>query len=77
MAALRDRMAQTLDREALGLTHLRQQVRSLSPQSTLDRGYSVVRDEAGRVIQDPAKVKPKQKLNIRLAKGELEATAND
>jgi exodeoxyribonuclease VII large subunit len=75
VSALRDRLTQTLDREALGLAHLRQQVRSLSPQSTLDRGYSVVRDEAGHVIADASKVPAGTKLTVRLAKGELAVIA--
>jgi exodeoxyribonuclease VII large subunit len=75
IGAIRDRLAQQLDREELGLTHLRQQVRSLSPQSTLDRGYSVVRDSAGHVISDAAKVAAGTKLQVRLAKGELSVVA--
>ena len=71
IGAIRDRLAQHLDREELGLSHLRQQVRSLSPQSTLDRGYSVVRDSAGHVISDADKVASGTKLQVRLAKGEL------
>jgi exodeoxyribonuclease VII large subunit len=71
LGAIRDRLSQNLDREELGLSHLRQQVRSLSPQSTLDRGYSVVRDSAGHVISDAAKVAAGTKLQVRLAKGEL------
>ena len=51
-------------------------LRSLSPQATLDRGYSVVRDTDGRVIVDSSKVKSGTKLNIRLANGEIEATSN-
>lgn len=51
-------------------------LRSLSPQATLDRGYSVVRDADGRVIVDSSKVKSGTKLNIRLANGEIEATSN-
>jgi exodeoxyribonuclease VII large subunit len=52
-------------------------LRSLSPQGVLDRGYSVVRDPSGKVFSDAAEVKNGQKLRIRLAKGEFEATAND
>jgi exodeoxyribonuclease VII large subunit len=75
LSALRDRLNQTLERETLGLAHLRQQVRSLSPQSTLDRGYSVVRDESGHVITDSSKVSGGTKLKVRLAKGELAVIA--
>jgi exodeoxyribonuclease VII large subunit len=58
------------------IENLRNLVTSLSPQKTLDRGYSVVRDAAGHVIADGAKVKSGTKLNIRLAKGEIGATAD-
>ena len=72
---MRLRLDQLLSRESMQIGHLRQQVRSLSPQSTLDRGYSVVRDLAGHVISDSDKVKQGQQLKIRLAKGELGAVA--
>lgn len=72
---MRTRLDQVLSREAMQIGHLRQQVRSLSPQSTLDRGYSVVRDLDGHVVSDAAKVKKGQQLKVRLAKGELGAVA--
>ena len=53
-----------------------QVLRSLSPQGTLERGYSVVRDTDGHVLTDPAKVKAGTKLRVRLAGGELDATSN-
>jgi len=74
--SLRERFAVLLDRESLTLEHLKTQVRSLSPQQTLDRGYSVVRTPDGKLIIDEAKVKSGQKLSIRLAKGEIGATAD-
>lgn len=73
--AIRLRLDQLLVREALTLGHLRTQVRSLSPQSTLDRGYAVVRDMAGHVITDSNTVKTGQNLQVRLAKGELKVAA--
>jgi len=76
LAKIRAQLGNAIERENMGLGHLRAQLRSLSPQSTLDRGYSVIRDEEGRVVADAALIKVGQKLNIRLAKGELEATAN-
>jgi exodeoxyribonuclease VII large subunit len=72
---MRLRLDQLLSRESMQISHLRQQVRSLSPQSTLDRGYSVVRDLDGHVISDATKVKKGQQLKVRLAKGELGAVA--
>ena len=75
LGQMRSRLDQMLNREAMHIGHLRQQVRSLSPQSTLDRGYSVLRDLDGHVISDAAKVKKGQQLKVRLAKGELGAVA--
>lgn len=74
--ALRASIGLTLERAATDLSSKSQMLRSLSPQSTLDRGYSVVRDETGHVLGDATKVKAGQKLNIRLAKGEITATAD-
>ena len=72
---MRSKLDNILDREYLQIGHLKQQVKSLSPQSTLDRGYSVVRDLAGHVITDSKTVKTGQKLKVRLAKGELGTVA--
>jgi exodeoxyribonuclease VII large subunit len=73
---LRDRFAVLLDQGTLTLEHLKTQVRSLSPQQTLDRGYSVVRTPEGKVLADAKNVKSGQKLSIRLAKGDFGATAD-
>ena len=74
--AIRDSIERTLEREQAAQSISENVLRSLSPQSTLDRGYSVVRDAAGHVVADGSKVKTGTKLNIRLAKGEIEATSN-
>lgn len=66
-------IAAKLDREEAAISHLRAQVRTLSPQSTLDRGYAVVRDDAGHVVSDASKLKPGQKFAVRLARGEIRA----
>lgn len=63
-----------IERETVSIEHLRAQIKALSPQSTLDRGYAVVRDENGHVITSTAALKHGQKLAVRLAKGEIEAT---
>ena len=76
LTSLRAAVNLTLERATAELSSQTQVLRSLSPQSTLDRGYSVVRDETGHVIGDAAKVKAGQKLMIRLAKGEIDATAD-
>jgi exodeoxyribonuclease VII large subunit len=44
-----------------------------SPLTILQRGYSITRDAAGKIIRDAAQVSIGDQLSIRLAKGELGA----
>ncbi|WP_427019022.1 exodeoxyribonuclease VII large subunit [Pseudarthrobacter sp. P1] len=57
------------------VTHLRAQVRALSPQKTLDRGYAVVQLPDGAVVRDPAQAPDGTTLRVRVAAGEFAATA--
>ena len=66
----------TIDAERKELKAITAHLRSLSPQSTLDRGYSVVRDAKGEVIRDPKQLKSGDVLEIKVAKGETSATVN-
>ncbi|CAN2177488.1 XseA Exonuclease VII, large subunit [Candidatus Nanopelagicaceae bacterium] len=66
--------AATIDAEKKELKAITAHLRSLSPQSTLDRGYSVVRDAQGEVIRDPKQLKSGDLLAIKVAKGETSAT---
>ena len=56
------------------LKQIKARVRALSPQSTLDRGYSVVQLANGQIVTDPKKLKAGDELRLRLAKGESKAT---
>jgi exodeoxyribonuclease VII large subunit len=76
LGELRDDLDYKLDKQSVDLTNKKSLLRSLSPQSTLDRGYAVVRDADGQVITDPKKVKTGTLLKLRVAKGDLDATAN-
>ena len=58
-----------------GLKQIKARVRALSPQSTLDRGYSVVQLPDGQIVTDPKRLKAGDELRLRLAKGETKATA--
>jgi exodeoxyribonuclease VII large subunit len=49
-------------------------LRSLSPQSTMDRGYSVVQSDDGKIVRDATKLKAGAVLRIRVAKGETRAS---
>ena len=66
----------TIGAEQKELKAITAHLRSLSPQSTLDRGYSVVRSAAGDVIRDPKQLKSGDLLAIKVAKGETRATVN-
>lgn len=54
--------------------HLGDQLRALSPQGTLDRGYAVVRTPAGQLVTAAAAVGPGDPLRIRVADGAFGAT---
>jgi len=57
------------------LKQITARIRSLSPQATLDRGYSVVQLANGEIVRDPKTLKRGDLLSLRLALGETEATA--
>ena len=64
----------TIGAEQKELKAITAHLRSLSPQSTLDRGYSVVRNAKGEVIRDPKALNSGDLLAIKVAKGETSAT---
>lgn len=74
---MRTWLGNVIEREQLVVEHLRIQVKSLSPQSTLDRGYSITRDETGRVISDAKSLKAGQKILTKFAKGEATSIIED
>jgi len=76
LGELRDDLDYKLDKQSTDLANKKNLLRSLSPQSTLDRGYAVVRDSEGMVITDPKMAKSGTLLKLRVAKGDLDATAN-
>jgi exodeoxyribonuclease VII large subunit len=65
-----------LEIEKKELKGVKAHLRSLSPQSTMDRGYAVVQLEDGAIVRDAAKAKSGTRLRIRVAKGETSATVN-
>ena len=78
IAGLRDRsnrsFAHQLKLAKEELKQIRARVRALSPQATLDRGYSVVQLADGQIVTDPKKLQHGDLLRLRLAKGETQAT---
>jgi exodeoxyribonuclease VII large subunit len=78
LKGLRDRalrgFASLLEIEKKELKGVRDHLRSLSPQSTMDRGYAVVQLTDGKILRDATKLKAGTALRIRVAKGETGAT---
>ncbi len=79
--AWRDRsirsFASILEIEKKELKGVNAHLRSLSPQSTMDRGYAVVQLDNGTIVRDASKMKAGTSLRIRVAKGETRATVNE
>lgn len=65
-----------LERGRASLATFAARVDALSPLAVLARGYAIVRlGEQGPILHSPAQVAPGDPLSIRLAEGELGATA--
>ena len=59
-------------REATALLDGRERLaRQLSPERTLERGFSVTRDGAGRIVRDPAQVAAGELLVTQVTRGSL------
>ena len=80
ISALRDRSLKTFGHKVelaqKELVQIKARVRALSPQSTLDRGYSVVQRPDGSIVRDAKSLKSGDQLRIRVAQGETGATVN-
>ena len=74
---LTQRVTHRIDAELATVTHLRAQVRALSPAATLERGYAIVQGVKGEIIRDQAQVAVDQEVQIRVSVGEFSATRND
>ena len=74
---LTQRVTHRIDAELATVTHLRAQIRALSPAATLERGYAIVQGVKGEIIRDQAQVAVDQEVQIRVSVGEFSATRND
>ena len=54
-----------------GLATLAVQLELLNPQRTLERGYAIVLDQTGAILQLPGQFSAPSTLNVKLAKGEV------
>jgi exodeoxyribonuclease VII large subunit len=70
-ARSRERLLTRVLRAEDEVRHLSARVRSLSPQSTLERGYAVVQHRDGRVVMSRAEVEREELLRVRVARGDF------
>lgn len=59
------------------LDHLRARLTALSPASTLERGYAVLRTREGAVVRDPAILTTGEPLDARVAHGSFTVRVED
>lgn len=82
---LRDRLAHLESRLAVALhsrvaarlqklAAVEAQLRAVSPQAVLDRGYSITSDKEGNIIRSAAQVQRGDVLTTRVAEGEIQST---
>ena len=80
LAQLQARSFRSMESElALGredLDSLKAQLRTLSPQSTLDRGYAVVLTDRGDIVRKAALLKEGDRIRIKVADGVVAATTD-
>ncbi|MCD4550256.1 exodeoxyribonuclease VII large subunit [Schaalia sp. lx-260] len=69
--ALRHAIERVLEREVTALTQARATLTALSPQATLERGYSLLRSPSGKIMRSAADVKKGDLLEGILAEGRL------
>lgn len=78
VAGLRERadrcLRHRLDAAADEVVHTRARLRALSPLSTLQRGYAIVRRADGTVVRHPRDVTVGDPIRVRVTDGELTAT---
>jgi exodeoxyribonuclease VII large subunit len=74
---MRDRWQRSASEPLAALAHrlatLGQSLRHLNPQSVLDRGYSIVTTAGGAVVHDAGELAVGDALNLRFARGEVDA----
>lgn len=58
-------------------TELSARLKTLSPSSTLARGYAIVQSDDGHIVRDPKKVVAGTEILITLAEGKLKAVSKD
>ncbi len=71
-----DLVERRLDRAAAETQQLRAQLRALSPQQTLDRGYAIAVLKDGRIVRATSDAPAKASFALTLADGVIDAVSN-
>ncbi|OWP36740.1 hypothetical protein CEG18_29560 [Pseudomonas nitroreducens] len=66
------RMTSQVAQRRQALAALSSQLELLNPQRTLERGYSMMIDNKGRIIRAPKDLRPRETVTVRLAEGSAE-----
>ena len=66
-----------IDHGRVDIEHLRARLTALSPASTLERGYAVLRTSGGHVVRDPQELVTGQSLDARVAGGAFTVSVED
>jgi len=74
-ARMRVTVTHRIQRDSQQIEHLLAQLRTLSPQATLDRGYAIALMDNGIVVRDADDVNVGAQVDIRVAKGRFTAIA--
>ncbi len=77
-ARLNDAVRRQLTRHSQALARFEGVLRAVGPVATLERGYAIVTDQAGRVIRRSSELRPGDSIDTRLASGRIrsEVTAS-
>lgn len=73
---LKNSMQQTVQLQQQQLLRLTQNLQHLNPLAVLTRGFALVENAQGEVVDTATKIKPNESVHIRFAQGEASATIN-
>lgn len=75
VSAMRNGLRRIVDEEQMQVERLAATLRALSPQSTLDRGYAVLQNADGAIIDDASQVQVGDELTLTLRRGKVVSQA--
>ena len=71
---LRNEWQTTLNNKASDIARLASSLAHLNPEAVLSRGYSIVTDEAGKILRDSSTLEPNDRIAVCFHRGRAEAT---